>query len=129
MLADRVHRIALSPTLRIGAKALQMRAQGIDLVDFTVGEPDFPTPDAVKRAAKAAIDANFTKYAANDGIPDLKAAICEKLQRDNGLKYYPDEIIVSPGAKANLFNLAQASSGRATTSSSPRPAGSPTRTR
>jgi aspartate/methionine/tyrosine aminotransferase len=107
MLAERVNRIALSPTLRIGAKALQMRAQGIDLVDFTVGEPDFPTPDAVKRAAKAAIDGNFTKYTANDGIPDLKKAICEKLQRDNGLTYSADEIIVSPGAKTNLFHLAQ----------------------
>lgn len=107
MLSERVHRIALSPTLRIGAKALQMRAQGIDLVDFTVGEPDFPTPDAVKRAAKAALDANFTKYTANDGIPDLKQAIVEKLQRDNGLAYAPDEILVSPGAKTNLFLLAQ----------------------
>jgi aspartate/methionine/tyrosine aminotransferase len=108
MLAERVNRIALSPTLRIGAKALQMRAQGIDLVDFTVGEPDFPTPEAVKRAAKSAIDANFTKYTANDGIPDLKKAICEKLQKDNNLAYSPDEIIVSPGAKTNLFLLAQA---------------------
>lgn len=108
MLSDRVNRIALSPTLRIGAKAQQMRAQGADLVDFSVGEPDFPTPEPIKRAAKAALDADFTKYTANDGIPDLKAAIVEKLQRENGLRYGPDEIIVSPGAKTCLFHLAMA---------------------
>ena len=85
MLAERVNRIALSPTLRISARAQQMRAQGIDVVDFSAGEPDFPTPEAVKRACKAAIDANFTKYVANDGIPELKAAIREKLEKDNGL--------------------------------------------
>jgi len=108
MLSDRANRIALSPTLRINARATQMRAQGIDVVDFSVGEPDFPTPEAVKRAGKAAIDANFTKYTANDGIPDLKKAICEKLERENGLKYSPDEVIVSAGAKNSLFNVAMA---------------------
>jgi aspartate/methionine/tyrosine aminotransferase len=108
MLSERVNRITLSPTLRISARAAQMRAQGIDVVDFSVGEPDFPTPEVIKRAGKAAIDANFTKYTANDGIPDLKKAIAEKLQRENGLTYSPDEIIVSPGAKNSLFNVAQA---------------------
>ncbi len=108
MFSDRVNRIALSPTLRIGAKAGQMRASGVDVVDFSVGEPDFPTPEPVKRAAKAALDANFTKYTANDGIPDLKKAICEKLLRENGLKYSPDEVIVSPGAKVCLFHAAMA---------------------
>ena len=108
MFSDRVNRIALSPTLRIGAKAGQMRAQGLDVVDFSVGEPDFPTPEPVKRAAKAAIDANFTKYTANDGIPDLKKAICDKLLRENGLKYSADEVIVSPGAKVCLFQSALA---------------------
>jgi aspartate/methionine/tyrosine aminotransferase len=106
MLSDRVNRISLSPTLRISARALEMRAQGIDVVDFSAGEPDFPTPEAVKRAAKAAIDANFTKYVANDGIPELKAAIREKLLRDNGLAYDPNEIIVSTGAKHSLLNIA-----------------------
>lgn len=106
MLSDRVNRIALSPTLRISARAGQMRAQGIDVVDFSAGEPDFPTPEAVKRAAKAAIDANFTKYVANDGIPELKAAIREKLERDNGLHYDLNEIIVSTGAKHSLLNIA-----------------------
>ena len=108
MLSERANRIALSPTLRINARATQMRGQGIDVVDFSVGEPDFPTPEVVKRAAKAALDANFTKYTANDGIPDLKQAICGKLERDNGLAYSPDEIIVSAGAKNSLFNVAMA---------------------
>ena len=108
MLSERVNRIALSPTLRITARALQMRAQGVDVVDFSVGEPDFPTPEAVRKAAKAALDAGFTKYTANDGIPDLKAAICEKLEHENNLRYSPDEILVSPGAKNDLFNLALA---------------------
>lgn len=108
MLAERVNRITLSPTLRISARAQQMKAQGIDVVDFSAGEPDFPTPEVVKRAAKAAIDANFTKYVANDGIPELKRAIADKLERENAVRYSPDEIIVSVGAKACLFNVAQA---------------------
>jgi aspartate/methionine/tyrosine aminotransferase len=107
MLSERVNRIALSPTLRISARALAMKAQGIDVVDFSAGEPDFPTPEVVKRACKAAIDANFTKYVANDGIPDLKQAICEKLERENGMRFSPDEVIVSAGAKNSLFNIAQ----------------------
>jgi aspartate/methionine/tyrosine aminotransferase len=106
MLTERVNRIGMSPTLRITARAQQMKAQGVDVVDFSVGEPDFSTPDPVKRAAKAALDADFTKYTANDGIPELKRAICEKLERENGLHYTLEEVIVSPGAKANLFNLA-----------------------
>ena len=108
MLSERSNRITLSPTLRINARATQMREQGIDVVDFSVGEPDFPTPEAVKRAAKAALDANFTKYTANDGIPELRKAICEKLERENGLRYSPDEVIVSCGAKNSLFNVAMA---------------------
>ncbi len=108
MLTERVNRISLSPTLRISARAIQMKAQGIDVVDFSAGEPDFPTPEVVRRAAKQAIDDGFTKYVANDGIPELKKAICAKLERDNGLRYSPDEILVSVGAKASLFNVAQA---------------------
>jgi len=107
MLSERVNRIALSPTLRISARAQAMKAQGIDVVDFSAGEPDFPTPEVVKRAGKAAIDANFTKYVANDGIPELKRAIAEKLERENGVRFSPDEIIVSAGAKNSLFNIAQ----------------------
>jgi aspartate/methionine/tyrosine aminotransferase len=108
MLSDRVNRIALSPTLRIAATAGQMRAEGIDVVDFSVGEPDFPTPENVKKAAHKALDQNFTKYTANDGIIDLRKAICAKLKNDNALEYKPDEILVSPGAKFSLFLAFQA---------------------
>jgi aspartate/methionine/tyrosine aminotransferase len=108
MLTKRVNRITLSPTLRISAKAQEMRKEGIDIVDFSVGEPDFPTPEAVKKAGIKAIEENFTKYVANDGIPDLKAAIIEKLERENSIVYKKDEIIVSPGAKNCLMNLASA---------------------
>jgi aspartate/methionine/tyrosine aminotransferase len=108
MLTKRVNRITLSPTLRISAKAQEMRKEGIDIVDFSVGEPDFPTPEAVKKAGIKAIEENFTKYVANDGIPDLKAAIIEKLERENNIVYKKDEIIVSPGAKCCLMNTATA---------------------
>ena len=108
MLSDRVNRIALSPTLRIAATAGQMRAEGIDVVDFSVGEPDFPTPENVKKAGHKALDDNFTKYTANDGILDLRKAICAKLRNDNAIEYKPDEVIVSPGAKASLFFAIQA---------------------
>jgi len=108
MLADRIQRIGLSPTLKISAKAKAMRAEGIDVVDLSVGEPDFPTPENIKNAAQRAIAENFTKYTANDGIPELKRAIIEKLRRENGLEYEPGEIIVSSGAKNCLYNLAVA---------------------
>ncbi|MCX7894515.1 MAG: aminotransferase class I/II-fold pyridoxal phosphate-dependent enzyme [Thermoanaerobaculum sp.] len=103
MPSQRANQIQLSPTMRIAARALAMKAQGVDVVDFSVGEPDFPTPEKVKKAAKAALDANFTKYTANDGIPELRQAICRKLERENGLRFTPDEVLVSPGAKAALF--------------------------
>ena len=105
MLADRIQRIGLSPTLKISAKAKAMKAEGIDVIDLSVGEPDFPTPDNIKQAGKKAIDDNFTKYTANDGIISLRKAIAKKLKEDNGLEYETDEIIVSPGAKNCLFNL------------------------
>ncbi len=108
MLSERVNRIGLSPTLRISATAKQMAAEGIDVIDLSVGEPDFPTPKNVKEAGKRSIDADFTKYTPNDGIPELKRAIIEKLRRDNNLEYRPEEIIVSPGAKCSLYNLSVA---------------------
>ena len=104
-VANRIGRIALSPTLKITAKAKVMKAEGIDVIDFSVGEPDFSTPNNVKDAAKRAIDENLTKYTANDGIPELKQAIIRKFREDNGLEYEPDEIIVSSGAKNCLYNL------------------------
>jgi aspartate/methionine/tyrosine aminotransferase len=108
MLSERVNRIGLSPTLRISGTAKQMAAEGIDVIDLSVGEPDFPTPSNVKDAGKRAIDDNFTKYTANEGIAELRRAIIEKLRRDNGLEYKLDEILVSPGAKCSLYNLSVA---------------------
>ncbi len=108
MPSERANQIQLSPTMRIAARALAMKAQGIDVVDFSVGEPDFPTPEKIKKAAKQALDANFTKYTANDGIPELRQAICRKLERENGLHFSVDEVLVSPGAKAALFCVVMA---------------------
>jgi len=108
-VAERVSRVATSPTLRISGKAKAMAAEGIDVIDLSVGEPDFPTPDNIKRAAKQAIDDNITKYTANAGIPELKQAIADKLREENRVEYNPaDEIIVSSGAKNCLYNASMA---------------------
>jgi aspartate aminotransferase len=106
MLADRVTRMEHSPTLRIAALAARMKADGIDVLDFSVGQPDFPTPEVAKEAGKRAIDANRTGYTISEGIVELRVAIADKLLRDNGLEYSPQDIIVSPGAKAGLYFLA-----------------------
>jgi aspartate aminotransferase len=108
MLSQRVQRIGLSPTLRIAARAQRMRAEGVDVVDLSAGEPDFPTPEPVVRAANEALDAGFTKYVANDGILELRQAICERLVRDSGVAWSPENVLVSPGAKNSLFNVAAA---------------------
>lgn len=108
MLSDRIQKIGFSPTLKISAKAGAMRAEGIDVINLSVGEPDFPTPDNVKSAGKQAIDDNFTKYTANDGILPLREAIAKKLKEENGLEYGTDEIIVSTGAKNCMYNLCMA---------------------
>jgi aspartate/methionine/tyrosine aminotransferase len=105
MISNRIGRLELSPTLRINAKAKAMKAEGIDVIDFSVGEPDFPTPADIKEAGKKAIDDNFTGYTANDGIPELKEAIRARLKEDHGLEYKRNEIIVSCGAKHSLYNL------------------------
>ena len=105
MLAKRMARIKPSQTLAVSAKAKEMTARGIDVVDFSVGEPDFPTPAHIKEAGIRAITENFTKYTANLGIPELRQAICEKLAQDHSLTYTPDEVMVSSGAKQALFNL------------------------
>ena len=105
MISNRIGRLELSPTLRINAKAKVMKSQGIDVIDFSVGEPDFPTPADIKEAGKKAIDDNFTGYTANDGIPELKQAIRTRLKEDCGLEYSAKEIIVSTGAKQSLYNL------------------------
>jgi aspartate aminotransferase len=102
-LAGRIAGIELSPTFRINAAARALAASGVDVLDFSVGEPDFPTPAAAKDAGKAAIDGDVTKYTANEGTLELRKAIAAKLSRDNGLAYAPDAILASPGAKASLY--------------------------
>lgn len=106
-LAGRIGRIKPSPTLAMTAKAKAMKAQGIDVIDFGVGEPDFDTPDDVKEEAIRAIKSGFTKYTSPSGIDELKVAIIDKLKKDNRLDYEKDQIIVSCGAKHSLYNIAQ----------------------
>ncbi|MBN2198578.1 MAG: pyridoxal phosphate-dependent aminotransferase [Candidatus Aminicenantes bacterium] len=108
MASEKANQIGASPTLKISAKAKAMRAAGIDVVDLSVGEPDFPTPENVKASAVKAIEDNFTKYTENEGIPELKNAVIDRLQSDYALRYAPGEIIVSTGAKSSLFHLIQA---------------------
>ena len=107
-LAERTLRVKPSATLAVAAKAAQLRAQGIDMIDLGLGEPDFDTPDIVKQAAIKAIQEGFTKYTPVDGIPELKQAIINKFKRDNQLDYSPKQILVSVGAKHSLYNLTQA---------------------
>ncbi len=107
VLAKRVSKLKPSPTLAIDAKAKAMIAQGIDVVNFGVGEPDFDTPDNVKEAAIKAINNGFTKYTAVGGIDELKEVIIRKLEGDNNLTYSKNQIIVSCGAKHSLYNIAQ----------------------
>lgn len=108
MLSDRARRIKPSPTLAMDAKAKAMKAQGVDVVNFGVGEPDFDTPDHVKEAAIKAIRDGFTKYTPVGGIDELKEAVVNKFKRDNNLEYAKDEVVVSCGAKHSLYNIAQA---------------------
>lgn len=106
-LSRRALACAPSPTLAITAKANQMKADGIDVVAFGAGEPDFDTPQHIKDAAVDALAKGYTKYTPSAGIPALKKAIVEKLARDNGLEYGPNNIIVSCGGKHSLYNLFQ----------------------
>ncbi len=112
MLSDRAGKIKPSPTLAIDSKAKSMKASGVDVISFGVGEPDFDTPEHIKEAAAQAMRDGFTKYTAVGGIDPLKDAIIDKLKNDNGLSYKREEIIVSTGAKHSLYNVAQALYGR-----------------
>lgn len=107
-LANRIAEVKPSPTLAVAAKAAKMKAEGKDVIGLGTGEPDFDTPEHIKKAAIAAIDAGFTKYTAVDGIPELKEAICHKFKRDNDLHYTPKNVLVSVGGKQSIFNLCQA---------------------
>jgi aspartate aminotransferase len=107
-LAARVQAVKPSATLAITARAKALRAEGKDVIGLGAGEPDFDTPDHIKEAAIAAIRAGFTKYTAVDGTTELKQAVIDKFERDNGLNYSHDQILVSCGGKQSFFNLAQA---------------------
>jgi aspartate aminotransferase len=104
MLADRIKALAPSPTLAIQAKAKAMRAQGIDVISFGAGEPDFDTPERIKEAAIRALRKGHTKYTEASGIVELREAVCRKLKRDNGLDYEPADVLISVGAKHALYN-------------------------
>ena len=105
MLTNRINTLSESITIAITTLAQELKAQGKDILSFSAGEPDFDTPQVIKDAAITAINDGFTKYTAVDGIPALKEAIANKLKRDNGLTYAPNQIIVNNGAKHSLFNL------------------------
>ncbi|MGI9321095.1 MAG: aminotransferase class I/II-fold pyridoxal phosphate-dependent enzyme, partial [Thiogranum sp.] len=107
-LSQRVQRVKPSPTLAVSARAAELRAAGADIIGRGVGEPDFETPDHIKQAAIKAIKQGATRYTAVDGTAELKSAIINKFQRDNGLSYQPDQILVSCGGKQSFYNLAQA---------------------
>src|ERR687896_1956064 len=104
MLAARAGRIAVSPTMKVAAEAIKLKSQGVDVIDFGAGEPDFPTPRHISEAAKAAIDANFTKYTTNSGTEDLRRAVAARYREDYGVEYATSEIIVTAGGKQALFN-------------------------
>ena len=106
-VASRIRQIPPSATLALNAKANQLKAQGVDIVNFGVGEPDFDTPVNIREAAIRAINEGFTRYTPVGGIPDLKEAIIDKFQGDYGLTYKPGEILVSCGGKHGLYNLFQ----------------------
>ena len=108
ILSDRVRSVRPSPTLAVAAKAAELKASGRDIISLGAGEPDFDTPMPIRTAAIEAINAGFTRYTAVEGILSLRQAIAKRLQRDQGLSYAPNEIIVSTGGKQSIYNLFQA---------------------
>ena len=104
-LSEKFSNISPSPTLAIDSKFKQMKAEGMDVVGFGAGEPDFDTPAHIKQAAIDAINNNFTRYTPASGTLDLKKAVCRKFKRDNGLDYEPSQIVISNGAKHSLINV------------------------
>jgi len=105
VLAERLKTLAPSSTLAVQAKAKALRAQGVDVISFGAGEPDFDTPERIKAAAVEAMRRGQTKYTEVGGIAELRAAVCAKFKRDQGLDYAPDEVLVSCGAKHTLYNM------------------------
>jgi aspartate aminotransferase len=108
MLSKRIQTLSSSLTIAITTLAQELKAEGKDILSFSAGEPDFDTPDAVKNAAKDALDSGKTKYTAVPGVPELLKAVADKLKRDNNLDYAPNMIQTNNGAKHSLFNLLQA---------------------
>ncbi|MEE8199975.1 MAG: pyridoxal phosphate-dependent aminotransferase [Candidatus Acidoferrales bacterium] len=111
-LAERVERIGVSATLAVLQEAERLKAQGVDVVDFGPGEPDFPTPDPIKQAAVRALEENFTKYTATAGILELRQAVCDWHARELGTAYEPAECLVTVGGKHAIFNAVSALIGR-----------------
>ena len=107
-IAQRVNKINPSFTLQMATKAADMRSRGVDVINFSVGEPDFNTPKHIRDAAKEALDQGYTKYTAGPGMIELRQAICEKLKRENKISYDPSSILVSNGEKQSLYNACQA---------------------
>jgi aspartate aminotransferase len=107
-IAERISSISVSSTLKVAADAEKLRAEGVDVVDFGAGEPDFPTPDNIKQAAVRALEQNFTKYTPAGGTAELKKAVCERHAQDFGTGYQPNECLITVGGKHAIFNLTQA---------------------
>src|SRR3954468_7540359 len=103
-LSSLLQRFAEPETLKMAKLGRELRAKGIDVIDLSLGEPDFDTPQHIKDAAKKAIDENYSHYPPVAGFLELRQAICTKLKRDNGLEYTPEQIIVSTGAKQSIAN-------------------------
>src|SRR5688572_20766534 len=103
-LADRTARMSTSPTMKVTATVDRLRREGVDIIDFGAGEPDFPTPAGVSAAAHAAIDRDFTKYTPVAGIAELRRAICDRYRIDYGVEYRESEVIVSAGGKQALLD-------------------------
>ena len=103
-LAERLSRISEPETIKMAKLSRELKAQGIDIVDLSIGEPDFDTPTHIKDAAKKAIDEGYTHYTPVAGYADLRQAVTQKLKRDNNLDYAPEQIIVSTGAKQSIAN-------------------------
>ncbi len=106
-IADRLSNVSPSATLKLTSKAKEMKAKGLPVINFGAGEPDFDTPDLVKEEAVKCLKAGFTKYTPTSGIPELRQAVCKKFEEDQGLRYTPDQVVISCGAKHSLYNLIQ----------------------
>jgi aspartate aminotransferase len=104
-LSDRIKSLSVSQTIAMSQKSRELKAQGIDIISLSIGEPDFNTPDYIKDAAKKAIDDNYSKYPPVPGYQDLREAISAKFRKENGIEYSPDEIVVSAGGKHSLINV------------------------